>query len=169
MIKRFATLAATIGVFSVIGLANAESVVDLDFRAKLKGDNVVPAPVSTETAGKFKASFEDGEFEFRLKVRDGFRVRSAHLHCAPEGQEGPLVARIAGFDKVGWDVDGTWIKNTFLLDRNIKANTDTTGDCPEVIETVEDLVAAMENGNIYVDVHTKANPDGEIRGQVELD
>ena len=168
MIKCLTTLAAAIGVFSVVGLANAGKGTDLEFKTKLRGDNVAPTPVNTETHGKFKAKFKRGEIEFRLKLRDGFAAMSAHLHCAPEGQEGPIVARLAGSDNAGWDVDGKWVKDTFLVDRNIEANTDTSGDCPDVIKTVDDLVAAMENDNIYVDVHTADNPDGEVRGQVEL-
>lgn len=168
MIKPIATLAAAIGVFSVVGLAHAGKGNELEFKTKLKGDDVAPTSVRTETEGKFKAKFKKGEIEFRLKLRDGFAAMSAHLHCAPEGQEGPVVARLAGFDDAGWDVDGNWVKDTFLLDRNIEA-TDTSGNCPNVIETVDDLVAAMEDGNIYVDVHTADFPDGEVRGQVEFD
>lgn len=32
--------------------------------------------------------------------------------------------------------------------------------------TLEDLVALIESGDAYVNVHTVANPGGEIRGQV---
>ena len=166
MPKTLAALAASVSMFALVGLADA-AVLDEEFEAHLDGSNVVPS-VSTTTEGRFKAEFEDGEFEFRVKVRDGDRVKSAHLHCADVGTNGPLVAKLAGFDKKGWDVDGTWIKNTFLRNRNIKA-TDASGDCPVVIETVQDLVDAMLDGFIYADVHTHANPDGEIRGQVELD
>jgi hypothetical protein len=33
-------------------------------------------------------------------------------------------------------------------------------------KTLEDLVAAMDSGETYVNVHTAEHPDGEIRGQV---
>jgi hypothetical protein len=29
-----------------------------------------------------------------------------------------------------------------------------------------DLVTAMRNGEIYVNIHTEQNPNGEIRGQI---
>ena len=32
---------------------------------------------------------------------------------------------------------------------------------------ISDLVLAMSNGVTYVNVHTEANPDGEIRGQIK--
>jgi hypothetical protein len=33
-------------------------------------------------------------------------------------------------------------------------------------KTLEDLVAAMDSGQTYVNIHTTQNPDGEIRGQI---
>jgi hypothetical protein len=33
------------------------------------------------------------------------------------------------------------------------------------IETFDDAVSALLSGNAYLDVHTAAFPDGEIRGQ----
>ena len=33
-------------------------------------------------------------------------------------------------------------------------------------QTLDDLATAMDSGEVYVNVHTAANPDGEIRGQI---
>ncbi len=33
-------------------------------------------------------------------------------------------------------------------------------------KTIDDLAAAMDAGETYVNVHTAQNPDGEIRGQL---
>jgi hypothetical protein len=33
-------------------------------------------------------------------------------------------------------------------------------------KTLEDLVAAMDSGETYVNVHTAGHADGEIRGQI---
>ncbi len=35
--------------------------------------------------------------------------------------------------------------------------------------TINDLLDEMQRGNTYVNVHTVANPGGEIRGQIEAD
>jgi CHRD domain len=34
---------------------------------------------------------------------------------------------------------------------------------------LSDLITLMENGQAYVNVHTEQNPEGEIRGTIELD
>jgi hypothetical protein len=34
---------------------------------------------------------------------------------------------------------------------------------------LDDLIARMQNGTAYVNVHTQQNPQGEIRGTVLLD
>jgi hypothetical protein len=34
---------------------------------------------------------------------------------------------------------------------------------------LDDLIALMQNGTAYVNVHTEQNPQGEIRGIVQLD
>jgi hypothetical protein len=33
-------------------------------------------------------------------------------------------------------------------------------------KTLDDLAAAMDSGDVYVNVHTAEHPDGEIRGQI---
>ena len=35
-------------------------------------------------------------------------------------------------------------------------------------KSIADLVAKMQSGETYVNVHTEANPNGEIRGQIEM-
>lgn len=144
---------------------------DYKFRAQLTGDNEVPA-VETDTEGRAEVRFtSDGlEAAIRLEVRDGVRVTQAHLHCAPEGENGPIVAFLAGFHELGWDLDGRWIDDATLTDDNVLP-TDPKIDpsCPETIETLRDIGLAALDGNIYVNVHTVGNAGGEVRGQLEVD
>ena len=34
------------------------------------------------------------------------------------------------------------------------------------INTIDDVIQAVANGNAYVNIHTTTNPGGEIRGQL---
>lgn len=144
---------------------------ELEFKARLSGEQEVP-PVSTETRGRFKIEFDDdfAGAEFKLRIRDGQRVTMVHIHCAREGQNGPVVAWLAGFHERGWDVDGKWIDNATLTDDNVIAsNPADNPTCPNMIENLTDLAEAMLDGNTYVNVHTIAVPSGEVRGQIYLD
>jgi hypothetical protein len=131
------------------------------FRANLTGSHEVP-PVTTETTGDFwfKVMSDNSSADFRLRVRDGNDVTGAHLHCGVAGQNGPVVAHLFGNIPGGFDVDGALAEFT-LHTANIVAN-----ECSPAITNITQLAEAVRAGRIYVNVHTVAHPDGEVRGQV---
>jgi hypothetical protein len=136
------------------------------FEARLTGAQEVP-PVNTETVGKVEIRFnaDETKAEFELEVRKGVRVTQAHIHCAPKGVNGPVVVFLAGFHNRGWDVDGSWVENATVTDANVMPPSSPA--CPHVINDLRDLVQAMRMGDTYVNVHTVANPGGEVRGQLK--
>lgn len=164
-----ATLALSTGVIAEDNF-RSRGGDDLDFRTRLSGDEEIPEPVDTDTSGRATVEFDRGltEGEFRLRVNDGKRITQTHIHCAPAGENGPVVAFLAGFHELGWDVDGLWIKNATITDDNI-IPTDPADNptCPVAITDLESLVAAIREGNAYVNVHDVENPAGVVRGQLE--
>ena len=142
----------------------------LEFKADLVGAQEVPAVV-TDTTGEIEVEFNETLTwaEFELEVSDGEAITQAHLHCAPAGQNGPVVVFLFGFVPGGFDVDGDLAEFT-LTDANVAA---VGADCmPSIgmdINNIADLAQAMEDGNIYVNVHSVANPGGEVRGQIQED
>jgi CHRD domain len=143
---------------------------ELAFRARLAGDQEVP-PVVTDTSGRAEIKFSEdlSTAEFVLRVSDGIRLTQAHIHCAPAGFNGPIVAFLAGFHELGWDVDGKWIDNAILTDDNIIFGATPTATCRHTIATLADLAEAIVDGDAYVNVHSDLNPAGEVRGQLESD
>jgi hypothetical protein len=134
------------------------------FRARLTGSQEVTTPpggVDTDTVGKARFEFNDDktELEFELEVEDGVRVTQAHIHCNVAGMNGPIVVWLGGFHDKGWDVDGDWIGDATATDANI-----TNAACGS---TLAEIAEAMAEGRTYANVHTIANPAGEIRGQIE--
>ncbi|HJX61238.1 MAG TPA: CHRD domain-containing protein [Dehalococcoidia bacterium] len=136
---------------------------DRHFKARLSGDEEVPA-VDTDARGraKFKLSKDGDELDFRLRASKIEDVTAAHIHCGPEGVNGPVAVFLYSGPVVtphGILSEGT------LTAANLIALPDSPA-CPGGISTFDDLIAKMRSGGAYVNVHTTANPGGEIRGQV---
>ena len=146
-----------VAVLAGAGVANAGDI----FGARLSGAEEVP-PVDTATTGRVIIEFNDDETQaqFQLIVRSGVRVQQSHIHCGAVGVNGPVVVFLAGLHPPGWEVDGEWVSNTTFTNSNIV--NDSCGT------TLAALAQNIRDGNTYANVHTVANPGGEVRGQLRL-
>jgi hypothetical protein len=136
----------------------------LAFRATLTGDQEVP-PVETTTrgAGSFRATAGLDQLRYELRVTNGTGVTQAHLHCAPAGVNGPVVAFLFGPANPAIDVSGKLAAGT-IENAQIMA---TEGEpCGATINNVASLYAAILEGRVYANVHTTDNPAGEVRSQL---
>jgi len=158
-----AAFSAWLFLFVFAGTAGATNKSGEKFRADLTGDAEVPVPVVTDTSGDFRLTYDDfdGTATYRIRLNDGLRVFMAHIHCAPAGQNGPIVVWLAGNPggDLAWEVDGKWIDNASFTDADVNSGTGCGDNLAELIET-------LRNGGAYVNVHTRANPGGEVRGQI---
>ncbi|MDX1745237.1 MAG: CHRD domain-containing protein, partial [Halobacteriales archaeon] len=129
-----------------------------NFRTHLKGRNEVP-PVDTDAQGQalFKLSKDGSELHYKINVAHIDDVTQAHIHLAPAGENGGVVAFLFGFVSGGVTVNGTLVEGTLT-------ETDLIGALSG--QTLADLADEMRSGNTYVNVHTVAIPSGEIRGQI---
>jgi Cu/Zn superoxide dismutase len=118
----------------------------LPFNVLLEGKQVVP-PVNTAAQGvaQFFLSKDRMVLTYRLEHK-AQGVVSAHIHRALSGMNGPEVCALAGGRDGG------------------------QGVCPiKTAGGVADLVLSellRPEGGYYVDIHTGANPGGELRGQL---
>ncbi|MCG3157320.1 MAG: hypothetical protein DKINENOH_03952 [bacterium] len=123
-----------------------EEQVPVDFLACLEGGQETP-PVITNAAGggmfTLNAAQDALTFTIRVSSLSG-PITAAHFHNAAAGVAGPVVRNITF---VGEVASGSWL------------STDAQPLTPA-------LVAELLAGRIYVNVHTAANPGGEIRGQL---
>ena len=158
-----AAVAASFVLSIFIGTAVAANKSGEKFRADLTGDTEVPDPVPTDTSGDFRLAYDDfdGTATYRIRLRDGVRVFMAHIHCAPAGQNGPIVVWLAGNPggALAWDVDGKWIDNAIFTDEDVVPGTGCGDNLAELMDSLRD-------GFGYVNVHTRNNPGGEVRGQI---
>ena len=74
----------------------------------------------------------------------GVNATAAHIHRATAGQNGPVVVPLAR-----------------------RPGTDSVWDVPSGSTLSQDVYEAWWNGQLYVNVHSAANPGGEIRGQLK--
>jgi CHRD domain len=163
-VKRFVR-SVCIGVLALGVLAPATSsahpVEDdvVKFEAKLLGANEVP-PVNTLGAGvaTMKLVNDRTELRFQVRVKNLTDVVQAHIHLGASGVNGPVVVF---FLRPGEAPPGPFAG---LLAEGSATAADLVG--PLAGHPFSELVDAMLTGNAYVNVHTVANPGGEIRGQV---
>lgn len=106
----------------------------------------------------FKLNSDGDGLEYKVLASNLEFVTQSHIHMAPAGQNGPVVAFLFGFVAEGVNPNG-------LLAQGIITDADLIG--PLAGMTIYDLLDAMDAGNTYVNVHTQAYPPGEVRGQIK--
>ncbi len=128
-----------------------------DLAVVLGGRQEVP-PV--ETLARGGASVRVGGTGERIDVSIGASglvdVVAAHIHVGPPGVNGPVILDLLA--AATGPFDGT-LAATLTASHLVPRPADG-------IETFADAVEAVLSGRAYVNVHTAANPGGEIRGQV---
>jgi CHRD domain-containing protein len=128
------------------------------FKAKLKGDNEVPA-VTTQAEGKASLKVKEPNIKYKLNITGLADITMAHIHQGKSGENGePVVDLLAAGNKQKTS-KGLFINGSI---------TDSSLIGPMKGKTVSDLVSSISAGNNYVNVHTQAHPDGEIRGQLKV-
>jgi hypothetical protein len=128
----------------------------------LAGGNEVPAVESEGSGYAALTVSEDGtSIDYRLYVHDLDDVAQAHVHVGPEGENGPVAAFLFGPADPPVSSDG-------LLSEGTITEADLTA-IPGVFDgTMAQFVELIGSGDTYVNVHTTANPSGEIRGQLGM-
>jgi hypothetical protein len=154
--KRFVTCVVAGGVI-VIG-ATAAVAGSGNFGTHLRGSEEVPAVVTgAQGQATFKLSADGQSLTYKLNTSRMEDVIQAHIHVGPVGLNGPVVTFLFGPIPGGVDTAGR------LANGSIEAG-DLIG--PLAGQPLSALIAAIESGNAYVNVHTVAHTGGEIRGQL---
>lgn len=153
------------GTASAQMLTRFRAFSDGNFTARLSGSQEVP-PVATRAAGQAVFSVSDDRSEVRYKelVANIVGITQSHIHCGAAGVNGPIVVFLFGFIPEGETLNGILAQGSFK-EENIIPRPDSAA-CPGGVATLEELLAKMEAGGAYVNVHTLEHPGGEIRGQI---
>ena len=151
---RRALIAMVVAAVAITMFAPGASAGD-NFSASLSGDEENP-PVETQGTGAAKFKLRDGGLVFKVNVANLEDIFAAHIHCGAVGVNGPVGVTLFAGGPVS--DSGTLAEGTI-----------TAPDPGNVCgwETLADVIAAIESGDTYVNVHTDENPGGEIRGQLK--
>ena len=149
----------TVSLSALLTLPTVDQIyaVKRIYDAPLSGQNEVP-PVQSSATGlaEFTPPVNDS-IKYRINITGISGATGAHIHSGQTGENGDVVADLLTSMKVNDVSYGMTIRGN-LSDSSLKG--------PMEGKTLEDLVAAMDSGQTYVNIHTTQNPDGEIRGQI---
>jgi hypothetical protein len=155
-----AVLLILVGVSATATISYAQTIPSI-FYATLEGEQEVP-PVDSDAKGFaiFRLSNDGTELEFQVIVANIENVTAAHIHLAPIGENGDIVAFLFNPEA---PTEG---RTNGVLAEGTITSADLVG--PLEGATLSELIDEMEAGNTYVNVHTVEHPAGEIRGQISL-
>jgi len=108
---------------------------------KLSGDQEVP-PVKTSATGNGTITVNDDKTVSGSVTTSGVNGVAAHIHNGAPGKNGPVAVPLSK------DGDNKW----------------TVGPGAKLTDA---QFAEFKAGNLYVNVHSAAHKDGEIRGQLK--
>lgn len=131
---------AVLGLILGTGIAlTAPPVLANEIKVTLSGSEENP-PVTTSASGSGTVTI-NADMTVSVNITTtGIAATAAHIHMAPAGQNGPVIVPFV-------------------------RNGDTWGVAPGA-KLTEAQYAAYKAGNLYVNVHSKAHPGGEIRAQI---
>ncbi len=164
--SRVLLLALTISLFVLLMATTVSGKGRNSFRAILSGAGEVP-PVDTDAVGKsiFHLNDDDSALRYRLVVGKIENIVQAHIHCGAPGVNGPVVAFLFGPIPEGVTISGILAEGT-VSNVEIIPRPDSP-QCPGGVANFDELLDKINSGQAYVNVHTTANPAGEIRGPME--
>ena len=128
-------------MLSALALASGAALAS-EVKVTLTGEQEVPA-VKTEASGSGTISIGDDKAVTGSVSTKGIKGSAAHIHEAPAGKNGGVIVPLAQ-----GSAEGNWI-------------------VPSGAKLSDAQLASFKAGNLYVNVHSAAHPDGEIRGQLK--
>jgi hypothetical protein len=150
---------AIAGLFVLLVSAVQAQAQTITFNAPLHGGNEVPGVV-TGSAGTAVVTWNPTTKAGTYRV-DVFNMpvgtTASHIHTGAPGVAGPVVVNFA--------VPAGGISNDYALVGTFGCS-DVVVRAAQGINSCDDFEQALLLGNMYVNVHSTANPGGEIRGQL---
>lgn len=124
------------------------------FQFPLNAASEVPPPRPTSATGSAQIIVYSDEIQFKLAAANITGITMAHIHSGAPNVAGPIVVTLFQPSSPTGAVNGIFASGTL-----------NAGNLPSTV-SLASLKTLLASGNSYVNVHTSANPTGEIRGQI---
>ena len=170
-------IVGVVGAVAVLAMAGAAVAGTMQFRATATGAEEVPIKsTSAEATLTLKIDGNEQAAKYDLKVTDAINdAFMAHLHRGPVGTNGGIVVWLwphpfpgavppASPPALPGPFEGRLQKDTIVP--SDLCWTATAFYCSAGVPQWDAFVQDVQNGMIYVNIHTTANPGGEVRSQV---
>jgi hypothetical protein len=149
---------AIAGLFILVASSQAQAQT-ITFNASLNGGNE-PVVVVTGSVGSAVVTWNTATKAGTYKV-DVYNMpvgtTASHIHAGAVGAGGPVI--------INFTVPAGGISNDYGLSGTFGCS-DVQARAPQGINSCDDFEQALLLNNTYVNVHSTANPGGEIRGQL---
>ena len=141
--RTFSTLAAAAALALVSACSNMPGMMAPGAQAvALSGASEVP-PVTTSAKGSGTVTINPSDKSVSAKITvTGMTATAAHIHMGAAAANGPV---IVPFTKTA----------------------DNVFEAPAGAKLTQEQYDALKAGNLYVNVHSAANPGGEVRAQLK--
>lgn len=163
-VRQLAFFVAVAGIGIAVACGDDEpsgpNVVQTNFTATLNGANERPNAVTTNATGNATLTlFDDDSITFRVQVASIDSVTASHIHFGDANTAGGIMF---GFTVTGLPASFTAL--TTLVQGTITRTSTFSG----IFATAgfDSVMTRMNAGTAYVNVHTRRNLGGEIRGQI---
>src|SRR5688572_17945169 len=154
--RRLSLALAALFILAASSQAQAQTIT---FNAQLSGGNE-PTVVVTGSVGTAVVTWNTATKAGTYRV-DVYNMpvgtTASHIHAGAPGAGGPVI--------INFTVPAGGISNDYALTGTFGCS-DVTARPAQGINSCEDFEQALLLNNTYVNVHSTANPGGEIRGQL---
>src|SRR5215212_403130 len=130
------------------------------FVADLSVSQVVP-PIDSKATGnaEFEPTLDGSRIGYIVNVTDINAVKAADIQIGEIGQNGDVVVTLFKSETPTGQLSGILSKGNITSDKL---------EGPMAGKDISDLINVMKSEGAYVNIHTQQNPEGEIRGGVEV-
>ncbi|MGA9942720.1 MAG: CHRD domain-containing protein, partial [Nitrososphaeraceae archaeon] len=138
--------------------ANSSYAQNEKYRAKLDGNNEVPA-VNTTAEGVINFKTKNDMLTWKMNVTGTNDATGVNIHKGKAGENGEIIVDLMKLSKHS---DNPKV----MTMRGNVTDSSLTGSMAG--QTIADLKTAIANGEMYVNLKTQDHPDGLLRGQIKL-